>query len=115
MEKIFQRANQYLFFAVLLVVVLYFAKTLLIPITFAALLAMLMAPICRRLDKKGLPRALSTLCCLLIIVISIATMVAVIGGQIAAFSKEFPKIEKKAKTFISQSQAYIQEKLGVTP
>jgi predicted PurR-regulated permease PerM len=99
----------------LLVVALYFAKTLLIPIAFAALLAMLMAPICRRLDKKGFPRALSTLTCLLIIVLSIATMVAIIGGQFAAFSKDFPKIEKKAKTFISQSQAYIQEKLGVTP
>jgi predicted PurR-regulated permease PerM len=115
MEKIFQRANQYLFFSVLLVVVLYFGKTILIPLFFAALLAMLMAPLCSRLDKKGLHRSLATLTCVLIILFAILGMMAVIGGQIASFSKEVPKIEKKAKQFVSQAQQYIEEKLDVAP
>jgi predicted PurR-regulated permease PerM len=115
MEKIFQRANQYLFFLVLLVVVMYFGKTILIPLIFGALLAMLMAPLCRKLDKKGLHRALSTLICILIIVLTIVGIGAVIGGQIASFSKDAPKIEKKSKELMTQGQQFIEEKLGVTP
>jgi predicted PurR-regulated permease PerM len=51
MVTIFQRANQYLLFAILLVLILYFGKPLLIPLIFGALLAMLMAPMCRRFER----------------------------------------------------------------
>jgi predicted PurR-regulated permease PerM len=115
MKEIFFRANQYLFFAVLLVVVLYFGKPVLIPITFAALLAMLMAPVCRYLDKKGFKRALSSFTCILIIVVTLLGMFAVIGGQFAAFSDDYPKIEQKAKKYFQEGQALIEEKLGVSP
>ena len=69
MKEIFHRANQYLFFIVLLVIVLYFGRSFLIPVFFAGMLAMLMAPVCRKLDSWGFNRALSCLCCILILVI----------------------------------------------
>ncbi|HYG03910.1 MAG TPA: AI-2E family transporter [Chryseosolibacter sp.] len=114
MTAIFQRANQYLFFAILTVIILYFGKTILVPVAFAALFAMLMAPLCRRLDRK-LRRGLSTLICILIILFTILGMLAIVGGQIASFSKQAPKIKEKAKQGIEQVQQFVQQKFGVAP
>jgi predicted PurR-regulated permease PerM len=114
MKEIFNRINQYLFFAVLIVIVLFFGKTILIPLAFGALLAMLMAPLCRRFDKK-LPRGLSSFICVFIIALVIAGILTVIGGQIASFSKDFPKMKEKAQSFREDAQKMIEEKLGLPP
>jgi predicted PurR-regulated permease PerM len=115
MKEIFNRINQYLFFMVLAVVVMYFGKTLLIPIFFAALLAMLMAPVCRKLDSWKFPRALSTFFCVLILACVVVGMGAIIGAQFATFGKDVDKIKKKGTEIITQGQSYIEERFGVTP
>jgi predicted PurR-regulated permease PerM len=115
MKEIFFRANQYLLFAILLTIVLYFGRTLIIPLVFAAMLAMLMAPVCRRLDRLGLKRGLSTFFCVFILVLVIVGIGAIIGAQFASFAKDIDKIEKKGKEVITQGQTYIQEKFGVSP
>lgn len=115
MKEIFNRINQYLFFAVLFVIVLYFGRTFLIPVVFAAMLAMLMAPVCRKLDSWKFPRALSTFCCVFILVLAIAGIGAVIAAQFAAFAKDVNQIEVKAKEFASQAQDFVDEKFGVSP
>ena len=115
MKEIFQKANQYLLFIILLGVILFFGRTFLIPIVFAAMLAMLMAPVCRRLDKLGLNRALSSLVCILILGGAIAIAVAIVSAQFSAFADDITLIEKKGKEIIQQGQTFIQEKFGVTP
>lgn len=115
MREIFQRLNQYLFFVVLLVLVLYFGKTILVPIAFAGLLAMLMAPVCRFLDGKGFKRGLSSFVCILIILGVLVGMLAIIGGQFAAFKKDYPKIKEKATSLVTDAQQYIERRLGVEP
>jgi predicted PurR-regulated permease PerM len=113
MKEIFQRTNQYLLFAVLLVVVMYFGKTILIPIVFAALLAMLMAPLCRILEKKGFNRPFASLTCVLILLTALLGVLFIIGSQIAAFSEDMPKIERKWSELVAQTQGMIEDKLGV--
>jgi predicted PurR-regulated permease PerM len=115
MKEIFLRVNQYLLFFILLVVILYFGKTFLIPIVFAAMLAMLMAPVCRRLDKIGFHRALSSLVCILILAGVIIGMAAIIAAQFAAFSKDIDTIKKKANELVTNTQNYVQERFGVDP
>ena len=61
------RATQFLFFWIALVIVLYYGRVLLVPMTFAAILAMLMTPVCRKLDSMGFHRTLSSLACILIL------------------------------------------------
>lgn len=114
MKEIFSRVNQYLFFFVLTVVVMYFGRTFIIPIVFAAMLAMLMAPVCRRLDSWGFPRALSTLCCVLILAAVVVGMGVIIGAQFATFGKDIDKIKKKGTEMIAKGQAYIEERTGVS-
>lgn len=115
MKEILQRANQFLFFTVLLVVVLFFGRSFLIPIFFAALLAMLMAPVCRRLEKWGFNRALASAVCVLILILFLAGMGLIIGAQFSTFAENITQIEQKGKQLLDQAQTYIQEQFGVSP
>jgi predicted PurR-regulated permease PerM len=113
MQKIFRRANQYLFFVILATVVLYYGKTVLVPITFASLLAMLMAPVCRKLDRVGFPRPLSAACCILILASVLAGIVLIIRAEIVTFTKDISVVEKKATEAVETAQDFIEKQFGV--
>lgn len=115
MKEIFIRVNQYLLFFVLLVLIFYFGGTFIIPIISAALLAMLMAPLCRRFDQWGFHRALSSFLCVFILLLVVLGILAIIGAQIAAFSEDVNQIEKKSKELIGQCQSYIEKQFGISP
>lgn len=114
MNEIFRKANQYLIFAFLLVLILYFGRQFFIPVVFAAMLAMLMAPVCRKLDKWGLRRGLSSFICIFILILVLVGVATIIGAQFAAFAKDITLIEKKGNELIEQGQSYIQEHFGIT-
>jgi len=115
MKEIFHRVNQYLFFFVLIIVVMYFGKAFIIPIVFAALLAMLMAPVCRRFDSWGWHRALSSLGCILILVVVIAGIAFVVSTQISTFSENMSQIKSKGKEMLAQAQSRIEQEIGMSP
>jgi predicted PurR-regulated permease PerM len=115
MKDFFHKANQYLFFIVLLIVVLYFGRPFLIPVFFASLLAMLMAPVCRKLEAWGLNRALSTLGCILILVLVLAIVGLVVSTQFSTFADNISQIQSKGKEFLNQAQTYIEEQIGMSP
>jgi predicted PurR-regulated permease PerM len=115
MKEIFSRVNHYLVFFVLFVVVFYFGKSFLIPIVFAAMLAMLMAPVCRKLEKFGFNRALSTFTCVLILAAVIIGIAFIIGAQFATFAKDIDSIKKKGNELVTKTQQKIEERFGVKP
>jgi predicted PurR-regulated permease PerM len=115
MKQFFERINQYLFFAVLVFVILYFGKVVLVPVIFAALFAMLFAPLCRKLDRKGWKRSLSSLLCVLIILFATLSMLGVIAAQVASFKQDVPKMKEKIHRAISNTQGYISEKFNIAP
>jgi len=115
MKDLFHRSNQYLFFIILLVAILHFGKVLLVPLAFGALLAMLMAPVSRYLEKKGFNRAFSSLTSTLILLFVMIGMIVVVGSQFSAFKEDFPKISQKTNSFVAKTQQYIERKVGIEP
>lgn len=115
MKDIFQRINQYLFFMVLLVVAMHFGRTFLIPVFFAGLLAMLMAPVCNKFESWGLNRALACLGCILILVLVLAVIGFIVSTQFDTFSENISQIQSKANELLAQAQSWIQEQIGMTP
>lgn len=115
MKEIFQRINQYLLFVVLAVLVMYFGRTFLIPIVFAAMLAMLMAPVCRKLDSWKFPRALSSFVCVFILASVVVGMIVLVGAQFAAFSKDIDKVKEKGNKMVAQVQKYVDERFNIDP
>ncbi|HWK99022.1 MAG TPA: hypothetical protein VNQ55_03705, partial [Parapedobacter sp.] len=53
------RFNQVLLFIVLFFGILYFAKPFFIPLAIGTMMAMLLVPLCRRLERLKIPRALA--------------------------------------------------------
>jgi predicted PurR-regulated permease PerM len=115
MKEIANRVNQYLWLVILLFIVLYYGKVILIPLVFAAMLAMLMAPVCRRLDGWGVHRGASSFICIFILMVVLSGVLVVVIAEIYSFADEFPMIEKKANGLLSKTQDFVEANFGVEP
>jgi predicted PurR-regulated permease PerM len=115
MKEIANRINQYLWLVILLFIVLFYGKVILIPLVFAAMLAMLMAPVCRRLDGWGLHRGVASFVCIFILLVVLSGVLFVVIAEIYSFADEFPMMEKKANGLLSQLQDFVETNFGVEP
>jgi predicted PurR-regulated permease PerM len=107
------KATQFLFFWIALVVVLYYGRVLLVPLTFAAILSMLMTPVCRKLDSLGFHRAISSLVCVFILIIVFAFMLFIMFAQVNSFRQDMPVIEHKLNMMIASMHTFLEEKFKI--
>lgn len=115
MKEIFFRANQYLLFIMLTGVVMHYGAPFLIPIVFAALLSMLMAPACRKFESWGFNRSLATLSCILILILVVAGVAFIVSTQLSTFLENISEIQARGKELLEKIQGYVQEHIGITP
>jgi predicted PurR-regulated permease PerM len=95
-------------------VILYFGKTLFIPLFFGLLIAIVMYPISRWFEKHNWSRTAAITACLLIVTILIAALVALLVWQLRIFSKDAPAIMEKLGGLLGQFQAWMTENMGAT-
>lgn len=107
MKSLNAKVNQFLLFWILLVVVMIYGQAILIPITFAALLAMLMVPVIDFFDKRGWKRVFSTIVVIVILLAFIVMIMMVLVGQISSLKSELPRIEERANELINYLHDYI--------
>jgi predicted PurR-regulated permease PerM len=107
------KINQNLLFLVLVTVVLYYGRPILIPTVFAIMLAMLMAPLCRRLDNKGLPRAVSCIICVLILLLVFLGMIAILMAQLSGFIQDLSLFEQKTNELLLSVQQGIERQFDI--
>ncbi len=115
------QARTILIYFTLIIVSLYFlflglvqAKSFLSPLAIAALLAMVMLPVCRWLEGKGINRGLAALFSDLIILLFFIALTWVVGTQIKSFSQDWPQIKDRLEPKIEQLQGFIQQKTGLS-
>lgn len=94
---------------------LYLASTFLIPLVFAGILAMLMSPLCAKLEARGYNKALSSFLCILLLILIFAGIGAVISTQVTSFINDLPQIEKEINQQLRSVQFYVQETFGISP
>lgn len=104
-----------LLFLFLLFSGLYFAREFLVPVSFAALLAMLMAPLCNRFEKWGISKGISTFLCILLILIVFAGLITLFTSQVIMFASDLPELQKKLNEKIGDIQGFIQQEFNVSP
>ncbi|WP_018478775.1 AI-2E family transporter [Pontibacter roseus] len=114
------RAKTILLYGTLIVVGSYFlfwglvqAKSFLAPLTVAALLAMVLLPMARWLEKKGLQRGWSAFLSVLLILLFFAGMAWVMALQLKSLSEDWPKLQKRLEPKLMQLQDFIEEKTGI--
>lgn len=94
---------------------LYLGRTFFIPLAYAAILAMLMAPLCQKIENQGISRAAATLICILIMLLFFSGLAAVLSAQIAGFVQDLPELEEQLKEHFSTAKQFMQENFSVTP
>ncbi|MDU0370163.1 AI-2E family transporter [Hymenobacter endophyticus] len=109
---------QFAFFMVGLVLLVYTLKVLddiLLPLLFSAVFTLLLLPICRWLELKGLPRVLAIVVCLLLVIAIFVGVILGFGSQLAQFKNEIPKLQTKLMQFFNETQEWAHLKFGYQP
>lgn len=94
---------------------LYFAKPFLAPFAIAALLAMLLLPLARKLESKGLARGLGVAVCVLLLLAAIAGIVALISTQVAGIAEDAPKLKENIGKSLEKLKATISKTASISP
>ncbi|QHL86307.1 AI-2E family transporter [Nibribacter ruber] len=100
-----------------LFLLLYFMQTfksILIPLSFAGLFALLLLPMSVRLERH-MPRAVAIVLSLVLVILVLALMVYFFSIQIGSFSAELNDISAKLSILISKIQMFLQDKFGIKP
>lgn len=102
-----------LFGLVLLTYVLYVLGDILVPLAFAGFIAVLLNPLCNRLERLKLPRIAAILISLLIALILVAGLFYFLSSQIAQFSQSFPALKQKFVLLSHELSEWVYTKFGV--
>jgi predicted PurR-regulated permease PerM len=73
-----------------------------------------MAPVSNRLESHRVPRAISSLISVLIIMIVITGIVFLLSAEITSVTKEFPEIRSRFEELVINIQHWISNYLGIT-
>ena len=84
----------------------------LVPFSFAGLIAILLNPLFSRLNQK-LPRVAAILITLLIATATVGLLFYFLSSQIAMFGKSLPAIKAKTTALLSFVQNWMQHRLGI--
>lgn len=107
------RLNAIMLLVILTTIILFYGKTFLVPLFFAILLAMLLLPVCRKLEQWGMGRVGSTLTGILIIVLFVAGLISIIAAQGVNLAEDWPKMQQKATQFYADAQQWVQSQYGI--
>lgn len=97
-----------------LIISLVKAQGFLGPLTLAIILALLMIPLCNRLENLRLSRAVSALICTFLLFLLSLGIFAVLSFQIKNFVDDWENIQEKMQPKIEQAENYIYEHTSLT-
>jgi predicted PurR-regulated permease PerM len=109
-----RKLNRILLFSFLLFASLYYARSVLITLTLGALLAMLLAPLSIRMERKGLHRALAALICVFILLASVSLIVFLLSWQSASLVNDLGNLQQKITDQIERLRQMISSNFGIS-
>ncbi len=101
-------------FLVLLIIILIYAKPFLVPLTFAAIFAMLLLPVSLKLENWGFKKGLAILLSTLILLVIMAGIIGLFAWQVSDISKNSDQIEQNLNQKITELRDYISTNLGIS-
>ncbi len=110
----FQNSLQYLGSIVLIGFILIFAKSFLIPLAYSLLIAIVIYPISKFLESKGMHRVLAILLPLLLVCILFVGLITLLSYEMGLLSGKWPLIQEKIYPLVDDIQEKLYEKFGWT-
>jgi predicted PurR-regulated permease PerM len=100
-------------YIVLIVVLLYFGKTIFIPLSFSLLISFILYPICKWLEKKGVGKTIAIAISLFGLSFLLFSVFYLLFLQIASFSNEWQSLSVKLTETALQLGIYIEKQFGM--
>lgn len=107
-----QKLTRHLALLFLLLGGFYVAKSFLVPIAFGFMLAMLLTPLSKWLERKGIGRVLATTTCMLLLIGLVSVVVVLLSWQIADIAGDADKLFNLVSSLPHKAQYYIDHSLG---
>jgi predicted PurR-regulated permease PerM len=112
-QPFYIQSTAVLFGLVLLVYVLIQLADILVPLAFAAFLAVLLNPLCNRLQRYKIPKGISIAIAMLVMILCVATVFYFLSTQIIQFGDSLPMLQKKFEEITIDLKNWIQGTFGV--
>ena len=103
------RATVTLFGIILFVYMLNILQSIMVPLAFALMIAILLNPFVNKLQQKKIPKIPAISIALLLTILLIAGLMVFISSQIVKFSENMPVLEQKFSELFRHLQLWLQE------
>ena len=101
-------------FTVLVCVLLYFGKTLLIPLSFAMLISFILYPVCKWMEKKGINHGIAIFISIFGVVLFFGAVIYLFFTQAVEFSNEWQTFRVKLLETANQLSVFFVERFDVS-
>jgi predicted PurR-regulated permease PerM len=101
-------------YIILIAVVLYFGKTLFIPLSFSLLISFILYPICKWMEKKGVNQSVSIFISLFSVMLIVGAVLYLLFSQIVEFSYEWQPFKAKLFETVNQLSGFLTERFGIS-
>lgn len=101
--------NQFLLLLVLVFVIMHYAQDFLIPVAISALIAMMLVPVCRKLESWNIHRGIAAAICVLITLFVILGVVYILINEVIGLSKGIGVIGERLNLLLESAYNFILE------
>ena len=95
------------------VAVLYFGRALFIPLAFSLLIALILYPFCKWLEKHKWPRSIAIAASLIIVILLFTAILWLLLWQLNYLKNDLPVLLQKIQLALQQLQQWVNDKVGV--
>ncbi len=95
---------------VLIVLIMREGSTIFIPLFFALLIALMLLPLVKWLERRKMPRGAAAGIAILLFIACISGIFYFLGAQIGAFSKDLPQLGARMQGWVAQMQGWVAQK-----
>ena len=103
-----------LFGLVLFVYSLAMLRDILVPFSFALIIAILLNPLVNQFQRKGVGKIFAIIFSMLIALLVFGGIMYFISSQVMGFSENFPMLKDKFYELLKQLQAWVQTNFGIS-
>jgi predicted PurR-regulated permease PerM len=117
MEKkypFYLRATITLFGIVLFVYMLFMLKSILIPLAFSLMIAILLNPFINKLQQKRIPKIPAIIISLLLTILFVAGLMVFISSQVMKFSENMPVLQQKFSELFRHLQLWLRNNYSLS-
>jgi len=97
----------------LILLFMYLGKSILIPLFFAFLIAILLHPLAKSMERMRFPRAIAAIISVLVFVAFIGGLVYFFSHQVVRFSKDLPHLEQKFTSKVQGLQGWVSDTYNI--